>query len=236
MFRRNRSLRLAPAKTDYQNYANRVSDPQLKERLEKITANPLVQLHNKTVEFLQSLKEQYEKRGSLSHNQVRILEDIEKKYSEENTLIEQKLREDWVASFDATKQETITKVAKWYRDLANSHVQPYYFRDVCERVLNEKSYIPPKSVYDKMVNNKFAQGFLDNLNKQPKFSKGDFVSLTKTVKYDYKFDKIKDLPGGIVIEITDMAGSAKGSRQYRVLFIGSDEVLNVQERYLKRGK
>jgi hypothetical protein len=227
----------APTNNQFNGYNNRVNDPTLKDRLEKLLANPTLCQYPKTVEFMRSLLEQFNARGSLSHNQVKCIEDNEKRYSADNIAANSAAIEAWRSSYDANKRATMRLVAKWYKDMADAGSQPYYYRETCEKVLSDDNFVPSQATFEKIVNNKFAQRYVENVNSGAKYNAGDVVELTATAKNSrFAAHATSIVSGAIVIEVTDKVTSTKGSRQYKVLPIGSDQVLNVEERFLKYSK
>ena len=229
----------APSTTQYNTYNNRVNDPTLKDRLEKLLANPVLCQYPKTVEFMRSLLEQYNARGSLSHNQVKCIEDNEKRYTDENVQAQSAAIQAWRTSYDADKRATMRAIAGWYKSMADAGSQPYYYRETCEKVLSDENFVPSQATYEKIVNNKFAQKYIANTKAQAKFSAGDVVELTTQAKNAPRFAyglASSILSGAIVIEVTDIVSSTNGSRQYKLLPIGGDQLINVEERCLKHSK
>lgn len=222
------------------SYNDRVNDPSLKDRLEKLLANPLVAQQNYTVEFLKSLLEQYNSRGSLSHNQVASLEKSEAKFTDESAAEQIASLNAWKVSFDQEKQTKIKKIAKWYKQMAESFAQPYYYRDVCENVLNREDYIPSEIAYKKIVENKYSETFLVESEKAPKFSLGEAVCLSSASNQNIAGRLIrkdmKEIESYIVLEVTDIVKPVRGGRIYRLLTIGDDKIVQIEERFLKKSR
>lgn len=238
-YRRFRRTAAAPTNNQFAGYNNRVNDPALKDRLEKLLNNQVVQQSNFTIEFLKSLLDQFNQRGSLSHAQVAALEKNESKYSDENVAAQSAAINAWKESFDADKRTKIKQVASWYKYCATTNGQPYYYMETCEKVLNEENYLPSESLYKKIVENKYSQTFLNEVSKSPKFSDGDVVCIgpgaLKTQKARATLGRVCN-DSFIVIEPTDMAAAVKGGRIYKLLPIGGDQVYEVEERFLRRAK
>jgi hypothetical protein len=231
-FNRNRFYKPAPSASQYSGINNRVNDPTLKDRLEKLLANPDLQQYSKTVEFMRSLLEQFAAKGSLSHNQVKCIEDNEKRYNETALAEKRASIQAWQATYDADKRAKMRLIAKWYKDMANAGSQPYYYRETCEKVLSEESYIPSQQTYEKVVNNKFAQRYLEQTKTAPKFNNGDVVVLTAVGKNRFAAGKHNDNTF-IIVAVTDNVRAAAGSRSYTLLPIGDDTPISIEERFLK---
>lgn len=223
----------APSVSQYSGINNRVNDPTLKDRLEKLLANNDLQQYPKTVEFMRSLLEQFTAKGSLSHNQVKCIEDNEKRYNETALAEKRASIQAWQATYDADKRSKMRLVAKWYKDMADAGSQPYYYRETCEKVLTDENYIPSQQTYEKIVTNKFAQRYLEQTKTAPKFNNGDTVVLTAIAKNRSAAGKEHNDNTFIIVEVTDKVRAAAGSRSYGLLPIGDDKVQYIEERYLK---
>jgi hypothetical protein len=229
-----RFVKSAPSSSQYSDYANRISEPTIKDRLEKLLTNTALCQYPKTVEFMRSLLEQYKLRGSLSHKQFECIEENEKRYSDENLAIQNSSIEVWKSQYDAVKRDNITTIANWYKNASEKGDTPYYYRDVCEKILNDKDFVPSQSSYEKIVNNKFAQSYLQQKASINKFKEGDTVVInTAGIKYYYSLRNCKD-DVFIVIEVTDIVRPTVGSRLYKVVAIGDDTLTSVEERFLKK--
>lgn len=220
-----------PNYNQFNSANNRVCDPSLKQRLEKLLSNAHIGQYPKTKEFLQSLLEQFNSRGSLSTSQVRCLEDNEKRYSDDNLEKVNASLQAWQSSYDEDKRTKMRLIAKWYKDCALAGKQPYYYRETCEKVLSEDSYVPSEQSYEKIVNNKWAQRYLQERDSTPKFKNGDVVELNTMGKKN--FSHFYDTGTFIVIEVTDQVRAVSGSRVYGLLPIGDNNTANLEERYLK---
>jgi hypothetical protein len=234
-FNRNRFYKPAPSASQYSGINNRVNDPTLKERLEKLLANVDLQRYVKTVEFMRSLLDQYNAKGSLSHNQVKCIEDNEKRYNEATLAEKRASIQVWQTSYDADKRTKMRLVAKWYKDMADAGSQPYYYRETCEKVLADESYVPSEQTYEKIVSNKFAQRYLEQIKTAPKFNNGDVVVLTTVGKNRFAAGNHSDNTF-IIVEVTDKVRAAAGSRSYGLLPIGDDNLIFIEERYLKASR
>lgn len=228
-----RHFKPAPTNNQFNSINTRVNDPSLKERLEKLLTNPAVRQYPKTEEFMRSLLEQFNARGSLSTNQVRCIEDNEKRYSDDALQENAAIIKAWQASYDEDKRTKMRLIAKWYKDMADAGSQPYYYRETCEKVLADENYIPSQQTYEKIVTNKFAQRFLEQTKTAPKFNNGDVVVLTAIAKNRFLLGQGHNDNTFIIVEVTDNVRAAAGSRSYGVLPIGDDKVSYVEERYLK---
>lgn len=229
----------SPSANQFNNYNNRVADPALKDRLEKILQNPYLQQYPKTVDFMRSLLEQFNAKNSLSHAQVRCLEDNERKFSEDNVNAAHAANKAWKDSFDAEKREKLQAIAKWYKDQYEANIQPFYYREACEAVLSNPDYVPSETLYNKLVENKYSQRYLENRKKPAKYADGDVVILNSTGRknrsVNYRMSREIDNTF-IVVEATDLFTAVNGSRHYKLLPIGGDQIVQAEERFLKKIK
>jgi hypothetical protein len=89
-----------------------------------------------------------------------------------------------------------------------------------------------------MCENKYAQRLIDNINTPPKFNPSDLVSVRKTsYRFAYRFDDY--LGNGnknvaIILEVGVAGDVVKGSREYKVMFVGDDMIETITERELKK--
>jgi len=112
---------------------------------------------------------------------------------------------------------------------------PPYFSDLAQRVLNDGAFVPTEKQYRAMVENKYVQKVLDNMNSVPTFSVGSMAQVRQTAppalsakkRYANKMVMIIDYPDKV-------AGAAKGAIPVIVLPVGSSEVFETEVRWLKR--
>lgn len=212
---------------------NRVKDPDIKVRLENLLSNPLVQENPKTVEFMRSLLDQFNSRGWLSTTQTNCIKQNEERYSGDNVAEKIAAAKEWSKSFDEDKRSTLREVAEWYKAMADAHSQPYYYRETCEKVLNDSNFVPSQTTYEKIVNNKFAQRYISNKKQPAKFNVGDVIELNYSGRAQWS-NREHQNNSFIIIEVTDIVRAAKDSRLYKAIVIGDDKVVAVEQRHIKK--
>jgi hypothetical protein len=119
--------------------------------------------------FCESVTEAYEKYKGLTPRQVEVFEKIEKKYSPDNIAA----RSHWADEFDAEKRTILKKVAEYYSDMP-------YFGEAVQKILNDEDWTPSETLWNKMVENKYAQKMLAADAAEAKFAKGGLALLRDT--------------------------------------------------------
>jgi len=175
--------------------------------------------------FLSSIKEGLKRYGGLTGNQEKTLQKIE--VSKDPTVIAN--RRDWKANYGCDLRAKMKVAARYYLN------NPPYFSDLAQRVLNDGAFVPTEKQYRAMVENKYVQKVLDNMNSVPTFSVGSMAQVRQTAppalsakkRYANKMVMIIDYPDKV-------AGAAKGAIPVIVLPVGSSEVFETEVRWLKR--
>ena len=176
-------------------------------------------------EFLTSIKQGVQRYGSLTGKQESILQRIET--GKDPAVIAQ--RSDWKANYNEEMRAKMKVAARYYLN------NPPYFGDLAQRVLNDEAFVPTEKQYRAMVENKYVQKVLDNMNSVPTFSVGSMAQVRQTAppalsakkRYANKMVMIIDYPDKV-------AGAAKGAIPVIVLPVGSSEVFETEVRWLKR--
>ena len=172
---------------------------------------------------LESMLDQANRRGKLSEKQVKFYNSIASNYTE-NALAEKR---EWEAGFVGKKLDDLMIIARYYK------AQGSYFLALVEKILSDDSYIPNKSQYRKLCENKYAQKVLTEHYKEPKFEVGQQV---------YLVSKAPCAPSGsfftrgaIVLRANagPIQNSCKGAKKYLVLPIGEPHGVVIEERWLK---
>ena len=102
---------------------------------------------------------------------------------------------------------------------------PPYFNDLANRILNDDVFVPTEKQYRSMVENKYVQKVLDNMNSVPTFPVGSMARV-RTVATGHKMRYHRD----------KIAGAAKGAIHVIVLPIGSAETIETEVRWLKKAR
>ena len=174
--------------------------------------------------FYESVKTQYRRRGSLTHNQIGTLDKIIERNSDE--VLESK--EKWVAEYDDEKRKTAKIIAEYY-------VNTGYFQALAKRILDEPDFIPNERSYRKMTENKYAQQALARNYEIPLFDIGQLIRFRR-IEENRIYGKTVAGKLGVVISVGGHQGYAKGCRTYSVLPCGDSKAVTTQERWIMRCK
>jgi len=190
----------------------------------------------KETDFMQSVYQQFEKKGYFTHGQQQWLESLTDKYSQQNI----RESEEWLQNWSDTHRAIALKIAHYYAE------NPPYFAKTVERVLMDpENYILSKKEWDKFCENKYAKRIRAEYDSDVKFKKGDCVQIRRTNKLAYanytgtnwnpaiafEPDKV-----GFVMKINakPITRAAKGSRIYQILLAGHATPIYAHESDLKK--
>lgn len=207
---------------------NTESKAELIERIEKTAAQGTTIMTDWERSFLGSLRESATKWGRLTARQHDTFQRIEHKCKPENIAA----RQNWKQSFTPDMREKLRFAAEYYK------ANPPYFGDVANRILSNPDYVPTEKLYRKMVLNKYVQRALDNSAEVPKFAVGT-MAMVRDNQHTQQHRLLRPVRNQLVmiIECENTVRSAtKGSRKLRVLPVGGAEVIETEERFLKKAK
>ena len=207
---------------------NTESKAELIDRIEKTAAQGATIMTDWERSFLGSLRESATKWGRLTARQHDTFQRIEHKCKPENIAA----RQNWKQSFTPDMREKLRFAAEYYK------ANPPYFGDVANRILSSPDYVPTEKLYRKMVLNKYVQRALDNSAEVPKFTVGT-MALVRDNQHTQQHRLLRPFRNQLVmiIECEDSVRSAtKGSRKLKVLPVGGTEVIETEERFLKKAK
>ncbi len=205
---------------------NTESKAELIDRIEKTAAHGTTIMTDWERSFLGSLRESAAKWGRLTARQHDTFQRIEHKCKPENIAA----RQNWKQSFTPDMREKLRFAAEYYK------ANPPYFGEVATRILSNPDYVPTEKLYRKMVLNKYVQRALDNSAEVPKFAVGTMAMVRNSQALPPSHSKLR---GKLVmiVECEDNVRSAtKGSRKLKVLPVGGTEVIETEERFLKKAK
>jgi hypothetical protein len=118
-----------------------------------------------------------------------------------------------------------------------------YFTDVASKITTDEDFIPGKSKYQKMVNNKYASKVLIAFKAEPKFLQGAKVQLRATVGntgYEYGLRQLRSRICFVLANDLPIRNATAGAKRYKVLPMGSSDPIEVDEKHLmkpnKKGK
>lgn len=172
-------------------------------------------LNNWEKNFLTSIKDYFVKYNKLSDGQSNHLEKIAQRYTADAI----KQRNEWYASWNDQKKDNFKKIIDYY-------LNSVYYTTITRKVQDNPEYIPTEKEYDTIVNNKYAQRYLNNLNSAPKYQVGDLVQIRSSW---YRQGEI-----GTIIEVRNIDSWVNGSRKYLVNLLGEDDAREWEERGLKK--
>ena len=197
---------------------SKIKDDSILERIENILKIPFV--FGSTKQFLQSVHEQYNRNGNMTKSQLSAIVDIEKKYSAE-TVSEY---EEWKTQYDDDRRYVASICAHYYKN------NPPYFKDLSEKILNEKDFIPTEKQYRAMCENKFTQKVIRETRAKPKFEVGQLVQGRKNAPL-----KIRDFYFSVIeVGSKPVLSAAKGAKIYTLLPLGKTQTVECEERFLKK--
>jgi len=185
-------------------------------------------LNQRSRAFLTDIHNYFMSKGGLTPRMYECFEKAESKFSPEAKLH----AEQWHSEFDTDKRELFRISAEYYQNLDR------YFKEIAEKFLNDKTFVPTRQQYEKMVNNKFAQKIIKATQGVAKYEKSQLVQLRKNVP---------NLPRGMEREClaivlkansSPVTSDARGAKKYQILPFGHSDPIEVEERHIKkyRGK
>ena len=203
--------------------SNSRANPALTARIEKTLAlGPSLSDWEKG--FLTSIKDSIKRYGSLTGKQESIIQRIEKNHDP----AVQAARKSWNDNFSQEMRDKMCIASRYYLN------NPPYFADLANRILNDDGHIPTEKQYRAMVENKYVQKVLDNMNSVPTFPVGTMAKIRQTAPAVKKHFANKMV---MIIDYPDkVAGAAKGAVPVVVLPIGSSETIETEVRWLKKAR
>ena len=182
--------------------------------------------------YVESLISQVKGDRRLSDRQLEILRKIEAEH-DDAALAE---RQKWIESYTNNPDLRADAIV-----VANYYMSTGYFKDTARDIINDDTFIPTYSQYNKMVKNKYAQKVLASHHAPAKYEAGQLVTFRANAPTNSRY-----LDGGIlkrnvtmmVIE-TDAApitSAARGAKVYKLLPVGKATTLEVEERYIMKAR
>jgi hypothetical protein len=190
---------------------------KLTEKIDLLLCEPLLDDWSKG--FLESIKDQYIKRSSLSERQLATFNKIQSRFSPQE---KEKLKK-WVDTYRSIHQKKARVIAQYY-------TQTSYFSDIARNILEREDYVPPYHRYKKMSENKYAEGVWRNRMGDPKFLDG--------AKVQFRSDRYNPRRSNRLAMVLNseqvIISHAKGAKRYLVLLFGESNPVVVEERHLKK--
>ena len=178
--------------------------------------------------FLESLIQYYKNYAYLSNAQIEAFERMESRFSP----AEKVKLEAWRGEYASKYQKDAKILATYYRNTS-------YFKSMSDNILDNPGYLPAKSSFMKMFNNRYAQQVLKKTREDAKFSVNDMVQVrTKVSSAPYS-----EMAHRLCIVLENdlpIVSSVIGCKRYRLLPLGASKAIILEERDLmkpnKRGK
>ena len=197
---------------------------KLEKRIDSLIAEKEAEKESSdVVGFLMSLRDGLAQLGSLTEKQVRALEKIEKLSTPEA----KKEIAEWKSEYPKRRKEAIV-CAKYY--LAN----PPYFEDLASRIISDPRFIPTKSQFEALCNNKFTKKVLKEYHREPVYEKGALVQVRDSKTVPWHLAKLSQKLCVVIDNKHDLIPShAEGSKVYKLLPFGKQQTMLCQERWIK---
>ena len=180
--------------------------------------------------FVESLVGQVTADRRLSERQLQILKKIEAEHDDAAMAERQK----WVESYKNDPSLRADAIV-----VANYYLSTGYFRDTAKMVVEDETFIPTYSQYNKMVKNKYAQKVLASHNSPAKYPAGSLVTFRANAPSGVRYLDGAYLKRNVTLMVveTDAApvtSAARGSKVYKLLPVGRASTLTVEERHIMK--
>ena len=206
-----------------------IENPNLGRRLEKVKKE---NLDARTLEFVTSLSEFFMKKKGLTEKQLASFEKIESRWSPH----EQAKLVLWQNEYQKNYKSDAKIVAEYY-------MRSGYFTDVASKITTDEDFIPGKSKYQKMVNNKYASKVLLAFKAEPRFAVNTKVQLRSTIGntgYEHNMRPLRSRICFVLANDLPIRNATAGAKRYQILPMGSSDPIEVDEKHLmkpnKKGK
>jgi hypothetical protein len=173
--------------------------------------------------FVESLYEQFNKRGKLSSRQIEILERIENSKLSEDAINESKK---WADTYTKEHRRVARICAEYYTKTG-------YFTGLAAPILTNDNFIPSEKQYKKMCENKYAKKVIAMHDAAPKYEVGSLVQFRTTADW-YARTTVGTNPCVVISAGGPILTHAKGAKPYKVLPFGSAVAIDCEERHLKK--
>jgi len=182
--------------------------------------------------YTESLINQVKADRRLSERQMEVLRKIEAEH-DDSAMAE---RAKWVEGYknDLTLRADAIVVAHYYRTTG-------YFRSTADAIIDDESFIPTYSQYNKMVKNKYAQKVLAAHNDKPKYEQGQLVTFRSSAGAAERrcgdgYVKPTVPMMVIAVDAAPVTSAARGAKKYKLLPVGKAETLIVEERHIMKAR
>ena len=130
-------------------------------------------------------------------------------------------RDNWRATYAETKRDRAIFAAKYYKQ------NPPYYSGAAESILEDPDYVPSEKLYRKMVE-----------NVGPLYQVGGMARVrdNTSTKIDTRLEPIRGKLVMIIDCQAEVLSATRGTRKYSILPVGTAEVIELEERFLKKAK
>jgi hypothetical protein len=183
-------------------------------------------LDQSTVDFLNSCLDYWHRQGYLTLGQSNALEKIESRFSPQEK-----------EKFDVWKKEYLHTHKKDAIIISRYYMRAGYYVSTARKILNDDNYVPTEKQYRKMFKNKYAQKILKTTTDDPKFEVNELVQFRSTVSSGFNDKTVGHLKNRLAFVLDNdlqVVNAVQGGKRYRVLPMGSSEMVETDERNLMK--
>jgi len=134
-------------------------------RFESLFSGPISGRDRK---FMESLRDQFDAKGTLSEKQIECLVRTEEKYSPEALVA----LENWTVRYRSELRQNAIICANYY-------VTTQYFRDLAISIATQEDFVPTPRQYKAMCDNKYARKAITAATQPPLFEVGALCKVRK---------------------------------------------------------
>jgi len=173
--------------------------------------------------FCESVADALTRYGRLTPKQDETVQKIHEKYTDK----EKNKRVNWSNHFTPEMRDIMNVVARYYIE------NPPYYNNIAQSVIDNPDFLPSEKQYRAMCENKYAIRVVTNWEAPNAFEPGQLVALRKSAPLPAR---LVGQPLLLVEYLPKSLDPVKGTREIRILPVGSTNVHTTQERYLKNYK
>jgi len=182
--------------------------------------------------YVESLIGQVKADRRLSDRQLEVLRKIEAEH-DDAALAE---RKKWIESYTNNPDLRADSIV-----VANYYMSTGYFKDTARDIINDDTFIPTYSQYNKMVKNKYAQKVLASHHAAAKYEAGQLVTFRANAPSNSRYLDGAYLKRNVAMMVIEadaapITSAARGSKVYKLLPVGKATTLMVEERYIMKAR
>ena len=208
----------------YRNYP-RYDRPRIKKdvalgaRLEKVAKE---NLNESSSLFVKSLIDFYGKNGGLSDKQLAAFVKIESRFSPQ----EQAKLARWATDY---KQQHLGEA----KILAAYYVKTGYWNEIAKSIMSDPEYLPDRTKYQKMRNNKYAKKLLAETRKTARFDNQSMIQIRRNAAGTVSASLLNRLCFVLKNDLP-IKNPVVGGKRYLVLPMSTAQPIEVEERYMMK--